>query len=456
MRRLALTLLATVAVVTKSTAQQAGTFELGLFPQVSYFDRSLVLTQGRTGPGARLGISLTNHLAVEGEGAYVPTEGRDGSNVRYVPLRAKLALSVPTGEHTGLVFGAGWVHTLYRKDYHLSDNGATGSVGLRLGLGEITSIRIDTYLDYVPSPKNGASDNINWGVQPGLSFRLGGQRETKVSDKDGDGVPDAVDECKATPAGDKVDAKGCTIKDGDGDGVLDDVDKCPDTPAGDKVDATGCTLPKDADADGVLDNVDQCLDTPAGDKVDAKGCSLPKDADGDGVLDDADQCKDTPAGDKVDAKGCSLPKDADGDGVTDDKDRCPNTPAGVKVDAEGCQVLFEPTRKVLILEGVNFETGKAQLTPESQTILDGVAASLVANDAIKVQVGGHTDNTGSAAVNKRLSKARAEAVRVYLISKGVAAVRLTAVGFGPSKPIASNKTAAGRAQNRRVELTRLN
>jgi outer membrane protein OmpA-like peptidoglycan-associated protein len=265
-----------------------------------------------------------------------------------------------------------------------------------------------------------------------------------------------VDECKDTPAGDKVDAKGCTIRDGDGDGVLDDVDQCKDTPAGDKVDASGCSLPKDADGDGVLDNVDQCPDTPAGDKVDAKGCSLPKDADGDGVLDNVDKCLDTPAGDKVDASGCSLPKDGDGDGVTDDKDRCPHTPPGVKVDEEGCQVLFEPSRKSLILEGVNFETGKADLTPESQAILDGVAESLVANEEVKVQVGGHTDNTGSAALNKRLSAARANSVREYLISKGVAANRLTAAGFGPSKPIASNKTAAGRAQNRRVELTRTN
>jgi OOP family OmpA-OmpF porin len=294
---------------------------------------------------------------------------------------------------------------------------------VRLGIGEVTAIRINLYGDYVPSPDNGKDKNFNWGIQPGLTFMLG-QPSGKVRDKDGDGVPDAVDECKDTPTGDKVDAKGCTIKDSDGDGVLDDVD--------------------------------QCKDTPAGDKVDAKGCSLPKDADGDGVTDDVDQCKDTPAGDKVDAKGCSLPKDADGDGVTDDKDRCPHTPAGVKVDEEGCQVLFEKARKSLILEGVNFATGKAELTPESQTILDGVAESLVANEEIKVQVGGHTDNTGSAAVNKRLSAARAEAVRQYLISKGVAANRLTAAGFGPSKPIASNKTAAGRAQNRRVELTRVN
>ena len=257
------------------------------------------------------------------------------------------------------------------------------------------------------------------------------------------------------PAGDKVDAKGCTVKDADGDGVFDDVDACKDTPAGDKVDAKGCSLPKDADKDGVLDNVDQCPDTPAGDKVDEKGCSVPKDADGDGVNDDVDSCKDTPAGDKVDDKGCSLPKDGDGDGVNDDKDRCPHTPAGVKVDEEGCQVLFEQAKKSLVLEGVNFATGKAELTPESQAILDGVAESLVANEEIKVQVGGHTDNTGSAAVNKRLSAARAETVRQYLISKGVAADRLTAAGYGPTKPVASNKTAEGRSQNRRVELTKI-
>jgi outer membrane protein OmpA-like peptidoglycan-associated protein len=455
MRRGVLSLLATVAAVSQAAAQQAGTFEVGLFPQVSYFDRSLVITQGRTGPGARLGYFFTDHLAIEAEGAWVPAEGQFSTNVSYIPLRARLALNVSGGEHVGLVFGAGYVQSLYKRDYDLSDAGATASVGLRLGLGDVTSIRVNSYIDYIPSPDNLAGDNINWGIQPGLSFMFG-QKSTKVRDKDGDGVPDAVDECKNTPPGDKVDAKGCTIKDADGDGVLDDVDQCKDTPAGDKVDEKGCSLPKDADTDGVLDNVDKCPDTPAGDKVDATGCSLPKDGDGDGVMDDVDQCKDTPPGDKVDAKGCSLPKDADGDGVNDDKDRCPHTPAGVKVDEEGCQVLFEKAKKSLILEGVNFATGKAELTPESQAILDGVAESLVANEEIRVQVGGHTDNTGSAAVNKRLSAARAEAVRQYLISKGVAADRLTAAGFGPSKPIASNKTAAGRAQNRRVELTRLN
>lgn len=455
MRSSLLSLLAAVVALSQAAAQQAGTLEVGLFPNVSYFDASLGMTQGRTGPGARLGYFLTDHLAVEGEGAWVPAEGRFGAGVRYIPLRARLAYNFPITEHTALLLGAGFVESLYRKDYHLSDAGATAGAGIRLGLGSVTSIRIDTYVDYMPSPDNGVGDNWNWGIQPGLSFLFGG-RAAGVRDKDGDGVPDAVDECKDTAPGEKVDAKGCTVKDADQDGVADDVDQCKDTPAGDQVDAKGCSLPKDADNDGVLDNVDQCKDTPAGDKVDAKGCSLPKDADGDGVNDDVDQCKDTPAGDQVDAKGCSLPKDADGDGVNDDKDRCPHTPAGVKVDEEGCQILFEQAKKSLVLEGVNFATGKSELTPESQTILDGVAESLVANDSIKVQVGGHTDNTGSAAVNRRLSAARAEAVRQYLITKGVAADRLTAKGYGPSKPIASNKTAEGRAQNRRVELTRLN
>jgi OOP family OmpA-OmpF porin len=174
------------------------------------------------------------------------------------------------------------------------------------------------------------------------------------------------------------------------------------------------------------------------------------------VNDDADACADTPAGELVDAKGCPLPKDGDGDGVNDDADRCPSTPSGVEVDAEGCQVLFEPTRKTLILEGVNFEVGKATLTPESETILTAVAEALVANDSVRVQVTGHTDNTGSLALNRRLSLARAQSVREYLISKGVAEDRLTARGFGPDQPVATNRTAEGRAQNRRVELTRTN
>ncbi len=451
-----LALFVAVAATSEVQAQRAGTFEVGVFPTVAYFDKALRLIQAKGGPGARLGFFLTDHLALEAEGSWVPTNGPNDVDVKYMPLHARLVLNVPAGEHIGVLIGGGYTHTRFRDGgYRLSDHGATGNAGLRLGLGDVTSIRIDAYVDYIPSPDNGSSDNWHWGFQPGLSFLLGG-RSSGPRDRDADGVPDDVDQCKKTPAGDRVDAKGCTVRDADGDGVFDDADTCADTPAGDKVDEMGCSLPKDADGDGVLDDADACADTPAGDKVDAKGCSLPKDADGDGVLDDADACANTPAGEQVDAKGCPLPKDGDGDGVNDDTDRCPSTPAGVEVDADGCQVLFQPTKKTLILEGVNFEVGKSTLTPESETILNGVAESLVANDSIRVQVTGHTDNTGSLALNRRLSRDRALSVRAYLVSRGVAEDRLTARGFGPDQPVASNKTTEGRALNRRVELTKLN
>jgi OOP family OmpA-OmpF porin len=105
---------------------------------------------------------------------------------------------------------------------------------------------------------------------------------------------------------------------------------------------------------------------------------------------------------------------------------------------------------------VNFQTGKATLLDMSMTILDQVAASLVGNPDVKVEIGGHTDNTGSRATNTRLALARANSVKAYLVSKGVDASRLTTKGYGPDVPVADNKTADGRLKNRRVELTKVN
>ncbi|HXI20066.1 MAG TPA: OmpA family protein, partial [Gemmatimonadales bacterium] len=236
--------------------------------------------------------------------------------------------------------------------------------------------------------------------------------------------------------------------DSDHDGVIDRDDRCPDTPVGAAVDAAGC--PRDSDGDGVIDRDDKCPNTPAGTPVDAAGC--PRDSDGDGVVDTLDRCPNTPAGTEVDATGC--PVDSDHDGVIDANDKCPGTPAGTRVDATGCPELFE-RGTTLVLQGVNFDVGKVTLRPESRAILDRVAASLVANPTVRVEVGGHTSSTGSRALNLRLSRARADAVRNYLIARGVPASQLTARGYGPDKPVAANGTAAGRAANRRVELTKL-
>ena len=133
----------------------------------------------------------------------------------------------------------------------------------------------------------------------------------------------------------------------------------------------------------------------------------------------------------------------------------PATVAGTSVDAKGCTSLFQAGTP-LILSGVNFETGKAILLPESQGILDQVAQSLVDNPDVNVEVGGYTDNTGRTATNVRLSEARANAVRDYMIEKGVDGGRITAKGYGQENPVADNATAAGRAANRRVELSRTN
>lgn len=172
---------------------------------------------------------------------------------------------------------------------------------------------------------------------------------------------------------------------------------------------------------------------------------VPADSDGDGVADADDACPNTRAGAAVDARGCEP--DSDGDGVVNSADRCPDSASGVKVDVRGCEI-----REVIELQGVSFETGSARLLPESAAVLDDTAATLLKHEDIRAEVGGHTDNTGPRAFNVDLSRQRAETVKNYLVSKGVAEDRLTATGYGPDRPVADNATRDGRAANRRVEL----
>ena len=157
--------------------------------------------------------------------------------------------------------------------------------------------------------------------------------------------------------------------------------------------------------------------------------------------------------------------DADGDGVWDGADKCAGTPKGSRVDETGCPVVETPppgpapvipeARKPLVLEGVTFATDSAVLTPESSVVLDRVAASLREHPEVRLEIGGHTDSKGEASRNQGLSASRAESVRSYLIGKGVLAGQLTARGYGSTRPIADNGTEAGRALNRRVELSRI-
>jgi outer membrane protein OmpA-like peptidoglycan-associated protein len=336
--------------------------------------------------------------------------------------------------------------------------------GVYNGIDKCPATPAGAKVDATGCPSDSDKDGVYDGIDqcPGTPAGVTVDGKGCPVDSDGDGVDDVHDKCPNTPAGATVDATGCPL-DGDHDGVYDGLDKCPNTPVGAKVDATGC--PIDTDKDGVPDGIDRCPDTPPATPVDATGCP-PADTDHDGVPDAIDRCPGTPAGTPVDATGCPLARDSDGDGVDDRRDRCPNTPPRTAVDAYGCPQLFPeervpsapgapPRRPTVVLRGVNFLTGSSALKTESYSVLDVVAQSLIDNPEIRIEIAGYTDNTGSAAINTSLSQARALAVRAYLARKGVSPARMVARGFGPTNPIATNTTVAGRAQNRRVELHKL-
>jgi OmpA-OmpF porin, OOP family len=320
-----------------------------------------------------------------------------------------------------LSFGLGKVKSISKPGADDSDLTAVGGIGLLMELGGTKDDGSAMQLRADLGARRGLGDNSNinhpvdYVAGLGLQYNWGGTPVRRVVDSDGDGVND-------------------------------DADKCPGTAAGTAVDSDGCPLPQDDDKDGVTNDIDKCPGTPVGAKVDASGCEL--DSDGDGVGDSRDQCPNTPAGAKVDDKGCEL--DGDGDGVVDSQDKCPDTPKGDRVDAVGCSFKEE-----IKLPGVVFETGKAELLPESLPVLEGAIATLKRYPDLKIEVAGHTDSRGSDAYNLDLSARRAATVLKYLQDGGVQNA-LTSRGYGERLPVASNNTDDGRQANRRVVLRVLN
>lgn len=231
--------------------------------------------------------------------------------------------------------------------------------------------------------------------------------------------------------------------DTDGDGINDADDACP-TVFG-LARYKGCPIP-DTDKDGINDEEDKCPTVPGTAKY--NGCPVP-DTDKDGINDEEDKCP-TVAG-VARYNGCPVP-DTDGDGVNDEEDKCP-TVAGTRAN-NGCpEVTQEMVQKMnYAAKRIFFITGSAKLSKKSDAALNEVVKILSDDKNVKLSVEGHTDNVGKPAFNKTLSHKRANSVTTYLTAHGVDESRLSAEGFGMEKPVASNKTAAGRAQNRRVEL----
>jgi outer membrane protein OmpA-like peptidoglycan-associated protein len=193
--------------------------------------------------------------------------------------------------------------------------------------------------------------------------------------------------------------------------------------------------------------------------VDTDGCpDLVKDSDNDGMPDNLDRCP-LQAEDLdgyQDDDGCPD-LDNDLDGIPDLNDKCPNQPEtfnGIE-DDDGCPDAKE-IGKQFVLRGINFESGRADLTPDSHTVLDKVIASLNAYPEARLEIRGHTDSQGPANFNLELSQKRAESVRQYLIKGGIDPTRVTAIGIGEEEPMAPNSTPEGRALNRRIEFRRLN
>ncbi|GAB4126926.1 MAG: hypothetical protein OHK0045_13530 [Raineya sp.] len=299
-------------------------------------------------------------------------------------------------------------------------------------------------------------------------------------DTDNDGVPDVRDQCPNTPKGAQVNDYGCPI-DTDKDGVPDVQDKCPgaadDKDANDRAmgpkENDGCPW-GDKDGDGFLDNIDKCPDIAG--NAHYFGCPSP-DSDGDGVTDEDDDCpgKKGPKSNK----GCPENKDSDGDGLLDQDDACPDKP-GPK-ELKGCPPAITANEEALLRQAskIEFESGKATILPAKKkatdAILDKVADILKSKPDTYMLIEGHTDNVKPKLSpfndNKALSEARAKYVMDYMISKGVNANRLKAVGYGDTKPFEidspdskplppgdpaiaeANKTAQQKAMNRRVKMT---
>lgn len=272
--------------------------------------------------------------------------------------------------------------------------------------------------------------------------------EKKFKDTDGDGVIDKEDGCKKVAG--PVENHGCPWPDTDGDKVFDKDDTCPEI-AG-PVENKGCPW-KDSDGDTLLDNADACP-TIAG-PIENKGCPW-KDTDKDSVLDKDDACPEV-AG-LVENRGCPN-LDADKDGVLDKDDACPAI-AG-PAENKGCPLVSKAVLEQLKVEAksIFFTSGKAVLSnannDETSTRLDAIKEILKNYPNAKFAINGHTDNVGNAKANQKLSEVRAKVVMDALIAKGVNPANLTSQGFGATKPVKSNKTAAGRAENRRTEIVYL-
>ena len=405
--------------------------------------------------GLRLGVTFTDMLGVEGEFGVIPSESRtlvfDIWNVTYrAHLIAQFRASDPAVKTVPfVVFGGGATAVVDSKNEDVIEKDTDAAlyvgVGAKYRVDNGWGLRADARLLFPPS-STGNGPTVDFEALLSIYKEFGRKEAEKV-----------VEEPKV--AGDT-----------DGDGLMDDVDKCPNEPE-DKdgfQDDDGCP-DGDNDGDGIADATDKCAMEPE-DKdgfQDDDGCPE-ADNDSDGLADASDKCPNE-AEDKdgfQDDDGCPDP-DNDGDGVADAADKCvdqPETKNGYQ-DDDGCPDEIPQKVKAFtgVIQGINFKVNSADLLPASNKTLDKAVAVLKEFPDLKLEVQGHTDDQpikkgGKFEDNKALSQARAETVKAYFVGKGIEEGRITAVGYGPDKPVTDptglkgGKLNAARAKNRRVEF----
>jgi len=313
--------------------------------------------------------------------------------------------------------------------------------GLAVFFSEVFGLELEAMYhqaltDYVDDIKEGKRYDGYFTATLGLVFNLGAPR-----DSDNDGIPDKYDgdPARAEDFDGFEDADGIPDVDNDQDGIPDYSDQARNEPEDHDgfQDNDGAPDP-DNDGDGILDVNDKM---PGTDASIAAGILTMEDVDG---FQDEDGAPDP---------------DNDGDGIPDTEDKCPNEAETVNgyQDEDGCPD-SKPEIEVgqaIVLEGVNFASGSADLTANSMRILDKAAMALQNNPEIEVEIRGYTDNTGSYQGNVRISQRRADTVRDYMLKHGIAPYRMTTKGYGPENPIAPNDTREGRAINRRIEFYRI-
>ncbi len=389
--------------------------------------------------GLRLTAGITPLLGVEGEVDFHPTNVRDSDPEVSVlalgwRLQGRVQLS-DTGVRPFFVLGVGGL-TSFSDDEDVLENDTDfvvhGGGGLLIPIAAGFAARIDTRVLLPPSSEgDGLTTDFEFllGVTRSFGPELGEPPPPPPpEDTDGDGIKDDVDQCvnEAEDMDGFEDEDGCPDADNDGDGIADAQDQC----AGEAEDLDGFQ-----DEDGCPDG----------------------DNDGDGIADAQDQCANE-AEDLdsfQDEDGCPD-TDNDGDGIPDAQDGCtsePETKNGYQ-DADGCpdEVPEEVKQFTGKIEGIRFANNSDRILLISRRVLDQAVAIFTQYPELRVEISGHSDNRGRREYNVTLSQKRAESVKKYFVDKGIDEGRLRAVGFGPDKPLVDNKTAAGRAQNRRVEF----